>query len=120
MGKPNVLLAGEFANPCCDVALRLADWDARCQFAKSCEQACALLERQAFKLVISELKLADGSALRAAALLEGSPTTMFCSLPVEDSCLWIQVVERGHACFRPSIWRPREFGRVLRRALQEA
>lgn len=120
MGKPNVLLAGEFANPSSDVAVRLATWDARCQFANSCQEVCALLGQQDFQLVISELKLADGSALQAAPLLEGSPTTMFCSLPVEDSCLWIQVVEKGRACFRPSIWRPREFGRVLRRVLEEA
>lgn len=84
MGKPEVLLAGEPANPHSDLAQRLAHWGAQCNFASSLEEVCKLLSERTFDLVICEATLLGGSALRAVPLLTGLPTTLFCSFPIED------------------------------------
>jgi hypothetical protein len=68
-------------------------------------------------MVVSEMNLVDGSALRMSLLLEGSPTSLFYFYPIEDSCLWIPVVERGQICLGAGVLRPSEFGRILRRTL---
>jgi hypothetical protein len=86
------------------------------QFPKGCVR---VVGQQSFELVISEMNLVDGSALRMSPLLEGSRSSLFCFHPVRDSCLWIPIVERGQICWGAPALRPNEFGRVLRRALTE-
>jgi hypothetical protein len=117
MARPEVLIAEEPADPHSALAQRLARWGARCSFATSRGEICRLLGERPFDIVVCAATLADGSALRVVPLLAGSQTTLFCSIPVEDSCLWIRVVEKGHVCGRPFVWHPSEFGRVLHQAL---
>ena len=119
MRRPNVLLVGESLNQYSYLAQRLTSWGGECRFAISHKDVCALVGQQNFELVISQMNLVDGSALRMIPLLEGSPTSLFCFHPIEDSCLWIPIVERGQICWRAPALRPSEFGRVLRRALTE-
>jgi CheY-like chemotaxis protein len=119
MGRPAVLLAGGSARPRCELAERLARWGAQCNFANTWEEVCRLLDERNFDLVVCEANLPGGSALQAIPMLADSPTTLFYSFPVEDSCLWIQVVKRGHACGRPFVWRPNEFLRVLRQTVKD-
>jgi hypothetical protein len=118
MARPEVLIGGEPANPHSVLAQHLARWGAQCSFANSCQKVCEFLGERRFHLVVCEATLADGSVLRAIPLLASSSATLFCSFPVEDSCLWIRMVEEGRVCRRPSVWRPHEFGRVLREALE--
>jgi len=118
MGRPEVLLAGKPANSYSDLAQLLASWGARCNFANSFEEVSKLLGERTFDFVVCEMALAGGSAFRAIPLLAGSATTLFCSYPVEDTCLWIQVVEKGRVCQRPVAWRPDEFGQVLRQVVK--
>jgi PleD family two-component response regulator len=120
MVRPEVLLAGERANPHSALARRLARWGACCNFAKSWEEVCKLLGERKFDFVVCEANLAGLSALRAVPLLKGSTATLYCSFPIEDSCLWIRVVEKGRACDTPLAWRPNEFERILRKALADA
>ena len=119
MRRPNVLLVGESLNQYSYLAQRLTSWGGECRFAISHKDVCALVSQQTFELVISEMNLVDGSALRMIPLLEGSPTSLFCFHPIEDSCLWIPVVERGQICWGAGVLRPSEFGRILCRTLTE-
>ena len=119
MRRPNVLLVGKSLNQYSYLAQRLTSWGGECRFAISHKDVCALVSQQIFELVISEMNLVDGSALRMRPLLEGSPTSLFCFHPIEDSCLWIPVVERGQICLGAGALRPSEFGRILRRTLTE-
>jgi hypothetical protein len=119
MGRPEVLLIGEFASPDSELAQRLAAWGAQCNFANSWEQICKLLGERSFDLVVCEGNLGGDYAVRAVPLLVGSPTTLFYSFPVEDSCLWIQVLEKGCTCAKPHAWRPDEFAQLVRQALKD-
>ncbi len=119
MGRPKILLVGESLNQHSHLADLLTNWGGECRFATSHKEACDLLGQQAFELVLSEMHPMDGSVLRMIPLLEGSPTSLFCFHPIEDSCLWMPVVERGQSCWGAPALRPGEFARVLRRALTE-
>jgi hypothetical protein len=119
MHRTNVFLVGESLNQHSYLSRRLTSWGGECRFVTSDKQVCALLGQQTFELVISGMNLVDGSALRMIPLLEGSPSSLFCFHPIEDSCLWIPIVERGQICWRAPALRPSEFGRVLRRVLTE-
>ena len=88
-----VLLVGECASPHSQIAQRLASWNAECQFATTYSEASELLKHETFRLVISGPNLRNGSA-SLIPLLEGFPTTPFCSHSIEDSCLWIRVMRR--------------------------
>lgn len=118
MRRAKVLLLDECANPQSDIARRLAHWDADCRFAKSYAEVREFLTQQTFQLVISARILMDGSVRRVIPLLEGSQTTLFCSYPVEDSCLWMRVLDRGQVCWGMPALRPSEFGRVLRQVVK--
>lgn len=119
MHRTSVLLVGESLNQYSDLARRLTSWGGDCRFVASYKQVYALPGQQTFELVISGMNLVDGSVLRLIPLLEGTPSSLFCFHPIEDSCLWIPIVERGQICWRAPALRPSEFGRVLRRALTE-
>jgi hypothetical protein len=101
------------------LARRLTSWGTGCQFAISYKEVCALLGQQTFELVISGMRLVNGSALRMIPLLEGSSSSLFCFHPVQDSCLWIPIVEGGQVCWGAPVLHPGEFGRLLRRTLTE-
>lgn len=117
MSRPNVLLVGETLNQYSNLAQRLTSWGGECRFAISQKSVCALVGQQTFELVISEMKLVDGTASQMRPLLEGSRSSLYCFLPVQNSCLWIPIVERGQNCWGAPALRPSEFGRVLHRAL---
>jgi len=119
MAQRTAVIVGQCASPHSSIAQRLARWGVQCLFAKSYTEARSLLQQRACDLILSDLQLADGSARRLAALLEGSPVSLFCSYPIEDSCLWIPVVARGRDCWGAAPLRPREFGVLLRRAFAE-
>jgi hypothetical protein len=118
MGRTKVLLAGECASPYSSIAQHLAQWGADCNFASTCTEMCELVVQHTFDLILSGTTLMDGSVWRVVPLLEGSYSTMYCSYPIEDSCLWIKVVDRGRACLGAPALRPREFGPLLRRILK--
>lgn len=115
MATIKILLVGEDLNQHSHFAQCLACWGANLQYAPSCSQACALFKERAFDLVVSRLKLVDGSALQMVPLLDGSPATLFCSQPVADDCWWLPVVEGGRVCWGAPGFRAKEFGEFLYR-----
>jgi hypothetical protein len=117
VGTIRILLVGEGLNQHSQLAQCLVRWGAECQYASSSSQACALLKEQVFDLIISPLRLADGSALQMTPLLEGSHVTLFCSLPVAIGCWWLPVVQSGRPCWGAPGLREKEFGELLHRML---
>lgn len=51
------------------------------------KEVCGWLRQHTFELVISEMHPMDGTALWLIPLMEGSPGSLFCFHPIEDSCL---------------------------------
>lgn len=113
MAAIRILLVGGSLNQHSQFAQRLACWGAECQHAPSCSQACALLKEQTFDLVISRMKLTDGSAAQMIPLLEGSPCTLFCSQPVAIDYWWLPIIEKGKLCWGAPGLRAKEFGELL-------
>src|SRR5712692_11336414 len=93
-----VLLVGETGRG----SLRLLDWlhqrGCRCHFAASFREACSLISRTQFDLVLSQYQLPDRTAFPLLESLTGSPTTFFLSTPVEDGCLWLPMLDHGERC----------------------
>jgi hypothetical protein len=119
MGNLNVLLVGKSASQYSLLEQRLTSWGGKCQFAVSHGEVRGLLVQKTIGLVISEMKLVDGSALRMMPLVKGSPTSLFSFHATANGCLWIPIVEKGRICLGEPALQPREFTGFLRQALAE-
>lgn len=108
-----ILLVGQHANSFSDTAQQLTAWGADCKLATSYVEACSLLSKNVFDVVMAEMNLGDGSARRLAPLLRGSRAALFCAYPIEDSCLWIPIVAQGVLLQRRVALSSGEFSRML-------
>jgi CheY-like chemotaxis protein len=61
---------------------RLKKWECEIHFASSYKEAITFLGGKIYDLVLSELRLSDGSSYPLADLLVGSNTTLVYSYPV--------------------------------------
>jgi CheY-like chemotaxis protein len=73
--QPRVLLIGE--NASLNLSTRLESYGCRCWFASSYFEATALCRVQDFDLVLSPLRLRDGSAFPLVNRLRGSGSYIF-------------------------------------------
>jgi CheY-like chemotaxis protein len=93
-----VLLVGEGARN----SLQLLQWlsyrGCSCQVAQSCRDACNLVSRTQFDLVLSQYQLPDRTAFPLVDRLAGSPATLFFSTRVESGSLWLKMLEQGKRC----------------------
>ena len=119
MSNVNVLLVGKSANEYSLLEQRLTNWGGKCWFAMSRQEARELLRRETIGLVVSEMNLVDGSALRLMPLVENSPTSLYSFHPTSNGCLWIPMVEKGKFCWGAPVLQPGEFARILHEALTE-
>ena len=117
--RPNVLLIGESPQGSWYLAKRLQGRGCECEFAVSYQEACSALMARGFDLVLSPMRLRDGSLFPLIGLLDGSGITLFYSHPVEDGCWWLPALRHGHNCFGSSALRPREFVATLDEAIEE-
>lgn len=85
----------------------------RCHFVNSMRAASQLLRSMRIDVVLSDTHLPDGTGLGLAAVLTGLPVTAFLCWPVEDSCLWLPVIEDGKPCLGLPALRPSEFVMAL-------
>jgi len=97
MGKKSisVLIAGDEAGHCPKLLRWLRSRGCLCQFASSYRNACQLIVRTRFDLVISQYQLSDRSAFPLVDLLAGSGATLYFSTRVESGSLWLPMLERG-------------------------
>ena len=116
---PQVLLIGSAVRS----AGQLADWlrSRGCTFhlAHSFAEAKPLLRAASFDLVLCEAELFDATVHDVIALLDGSPTTLFYWLAVQDSCWWLPALERGEPRWGTPALRPHEFSETLDQLLDE-
>lgn len=92
----------------------------RCEWrhAGSCDEALAAMEQRTFQVVLSKLKLADGSGRRLIPAVQLASAWLFVSFPVEDGCWWIPVIEAGRLSVVASAVHSREFRSVLMKILK--
>lgn len=107
----NVLLIGDSERVCWHLARHLEKLGCGCWFASTPAEIRTLLERFAFRLVLSTRPVTEGSPLMEA--LRGPERTVFYSYPVEDGCLWFQAIPEVPDGRRFSALRPSEFMSVL-------
>jgi CheY-like chemotaxis protein len=117
--RPNVLLIGENPQGSSYLAKRLQRHGCECEFAVSYREACSLLGAQGFDLVLSPMRLRDGSLFPLIGLLDGSGITLFYSHAVEDGYWWLPALRHGQNCFGSSALRPSEFVAALDEAIEE-
>ena len=91
-----------------------------CQIVTSFHEARQRLASHSYDLILSETMLPDSSGYRLVSLDLGSRTSLYFSLPVYDSCLWLPAIVRGRHCFGEAALRPSEFTRTLREVLQDS
>jgi len=115
--RAKVLLVGENAQGSSYLAKRLQGCE--CEFAVSYQEACSLLRAQDFDLVLSPMRLRDGSLFPLLGLLDGSGNTLFYSHAVEKGCWWLPALRHGHNCFGSSALRPSEFVAMLDGTIEE-
>jgi CheY-like chemotaxis protein len=116
--KPTtVLLVGETARS----SQQLLEWlnkrSCHCQIATSYQEACTLLSRSEFDLVLSQYQLPDRTAFPLLDWLVGSSTTLFVSTAVEIGSLWLPMLERGRRCVGAPILRSSDFTEALQKVL---
>ena len=116
----NVLLVGKSANEYSLLEQQLSSWGGKCRFATWHQEVREALRRETIGLVISELRLVDGSALRIMPLVEGSAASLYSFQPTSNGCLWLPMVEKGKVCWGAPVLQPGEFARLVRRTLSEA
>lgn len=112
--KPiTVLLVGETAKSSLRFLLWLYKRGCRCHFATSYRDACSLISRTQFDLVLSEYQLPDRTVFPLLDWLEGSSATLFFSTRVEDGSLWLKMLERGKRCVGAPIVRSIDLTKVI-------
>jgi hypothetical protein len=113
MNQVRMLFVGEY--PALSEYVTRALNSLRCEFqyAPSREQSLAAMEEQAFRVVLSKSKLADGNARTLIPAVQKVSGWLFLSVPVEDGCWWIPVVQEGRLCFEAAALHSREFSKAL-------
>jgi CheY-like chemotaxis protein len=92
---------------------RLCRWGFRCHFAGTLHAALQFLKSRAVDVVLSQMRLPDGSGFGLVATLAGLPVTAFLCVPLEDSCLWLPAIDAGRDCWAKEMLRPADFARSL-------
>lgn len=112
-GQLQVLLVGMSVAAASELRQWLERRGCHCRMAASYREACGLLRRASFDLVLSQMHLPDGSAYPLLAALQGVSTTLFFCLAVHHGCWWLPAIDRGQMCWGAPALRPREFARAL-------
>src|SRR2546430_3973858 len=103
-----VLLVGPRARGSSQLLQWLGSRECECHFATTCKEACALLSRSGYDLVLSEYDLPDRAAYPLLEKLIGSTTTLFLSAIVENGVLWVPALLRGRRWPESHMLRPGE------------
>jgi len=106
-----VLLLGESAMGASLLLRRLEQRGCRCWFAVSPEEGIDLFNQHVFHLILNTGPV--GRANSMIALLGEANCSVYCAYPVEDSCLWLPLMDHGRKCLGAPALRPSEFLVVL-------
>jgi|SRR5579859_149800 len=106
-----VLMVGTSAKGASFLLQCLEKRGCECHMAISSAEAALLFSKRGFDLVLCTGWMRGMNGL--IATLIGSRASLFCSHPVEDSCLWLPVVRDGEKCLGAPALRPGEFARAV-------
>ena len=112
-----VLLLGESAKGSSYLLRRLRNWGCNCSVATSTGEALALIDHQAFHLILSTLPLQRLDPV--LDLISESDCTVFFTCPVEDGCWWVPLLRHGQKCLGTPALLPSEFVELLPRLVKE-
>src|SRR5262245_53394405 len=115
----SVLLAGDDVGQSPKLLRWLHSRGCLCQFASSYRDACHLILRTEFDLVICQYQLPDRTAFPLLDLLGDSSATLFFSARVEDGCLWLPMLERGERRVGTPLVRSSDLMEALDRVLSD-
>ena len=93
-----VLLVGESVRRSQQLVQWLERRGCNCRFAPSYRDACNVISRRQFDLVLSQYQLPDRTAFPLLEWLAGSRATLLFSARVENGFLWLKMLERGERC----------------------
>jgi hypothetical protein len=82
------------------------------------QAALQFLKSRGVDVVLSQMRLPDGSGFSLVAILAGLPVTAFLCVPLEDSCLWLPAIDRGRDCRGEEMLWPADFARALEELAQ--
>jgi len=116
----SVLLVGESLENFPQLLRWLGSRGCRCVLAPSYRDACDLVSRRQFDLVLSQYQLTDRTAFPLLDRLVGSPATLFFSARVEDGSLWLKMLDRGNRCVGAPLLRSDDLTKALGTVLDAA
>lgn len=98
MSTSKVLFVGDSKTlPVC-VTGPLTRWGVPIQTSGSLAEALPLVKRTRFRMVLTRLRVADGSAVEFIPHLAGQPTDLFSYLHTTEGFLWLPLVISGQEC----------------------
>jgi CheY-like chemotaxis protein len=97
----------------------LRDRGCHCEFAPSYRNACSVLSRSEFDVVLSEYQLPDRTAYPLLDWLVGTPATLLFCARVEDGFLWLKMLERGERCLNAPVLRANDLIPALDQVLTD-
>lgn len=109
-----ILLVDETVSDASPLVSYVRNLGCSCAISRSVEEACALLLREKFDLVLTKFELAGGSCHELSTLLLGRQTCLFYSYTVEGGCWWIPRVRLGQDCRGAAALLPSEFASLLK------
>jgi hypothetical protein len=96
---------------------QLRDWGCECESVMSCKDALEALQKKWFKVILSSVRLRDGSAYKLIPFASEKSNWLFAWYPVNNGCWWIPLVERGNECTGASALWTTDFAKLLRQIL---
>lgn len=116
-----VLLVGPTVRASSQLLQWLGSRECECHFhfATTCKEACGLLSRSGYDLVLSEYDLPDRAAYPLLDKLIGSTSTLFLSAIVENGYLWVPALLRGRRWPDSRMLRPGELREALSDVLKK-
>ena len=93
-----VLLVGETARNWHQLLQWFESRGYKCRLASSYRDACSLISRTEFDVVLSQYQLPDRTAFPLLEWLEGSSASLYLSTSVESGSLWLPMLDRGKRC----------------------
>jgi hypothetical protein len=108
-----VLLVDEIASDTSELVTYLKHLGCLCALSRSVQQACTLVVREQFDLVLSRFELPGDNCHALSTLLMGRRATLFYFYAVEGGCWWIPRIYHGQECEGEPALHPREFAQVL-------
>lgn len=116
MSIPMVLMIGSSELDFASVRRHLEDQGCDCRFASSYTEGVELFSQLRFDLILSS---GMPGIRNLASSFRGLPVSVFCSHPIEDSCLWLPVLVKGKECLGAPALHPKEFSKKLDQMLDE-